>query len=108
MEELNALWEGVRLLLSRSTIPLIFKAALLCTSSDIPASRKLCGFKDHSSELGCLWCLKKFPSGVGEKRDFSGFDKENWQKRKSDDHRRQSKVSQCKTKKDQEKLLSTV
>ena len=105
VEELNALWKGVRVLSSLSTIPLIFKAALLCTSSDIPASRKLCGFKGHSAELGCSRCLKKFPGGFGEKRDYSGFDEQNWQKRKSDDHRRQaSKVSQCKTKKDQEKL----
>lgn len=105
VEKLNALWKWVRLLSSLSTIPLIFKAALLCASSDIPASRKLCGFKGHSAELGCSRCLKQFPGGFGEKRDYSGFGEQNWQKRKSDDHRHQaSKVSQCKTKKDQEKL----
>jgi hypothetical protein len=38
MEELKMLWKGIRLVSSLSTIPLIFKAALLCTSSDIPAS----------------------------------------------------------------------
>ena len=38
VDELKALWKGVRLQLSLSTIPLVFRAALLCTSSDIPAS----------------------------------------------------------------------
>ena len=70
VEELKALWKGVRLLSSLSTIPLIFKAALLCNFSDIPASRKLCGFKGHSAELGCSRCLKKFPGGFGEKGNF--------------------------------------
>ena len=45
VDELKALWKGVRLQSSPHTIPLVFRAALLCTSSDIPASRKLCGFK---------------------------------------------------------------
>ncbi len=91
VEELNALWKGVRLLSSLSTIPLIFRAALLCTSSDIPAPRKLCGFKGHSAELGCSRCLKKFPVVFGEKWDYSRFDEANWQKRKNEDHRRHAK-----------------
>ena len=68
VEELKVLWKGVRLRSSLSTIPLLFKAALLCTSSDIPVSRKLCGFKGRSAELGCSKCFKKFPGGFGEKR----------------------------------------
>jgi hypothetical protein len=105
VEELKALWKGVRLQSSLSSISLIFRAALLCTSSDIPASRKLCGFKGHSAVLGCSRCLKKFPGGFGEKRDYSGFEEENWQKRKNEEHRRQAKkMSQCKTKKEEAKL----
>ncbi|CAB4014381.1 Hypothetical predicted protein, partial [Paramuricea clavata] len=105
VEELKALWKGVRLQSSLSTISLIFRAALLCTSSDIPASRKLCGFKGHSAELGCSRCLKKFPGGFGEKRDYSGFEEENWQKHKNEEHRRQAKkMSRCKTKKEEAKL----
>ena len=108
VEELKALWKGVCLRSSLSTIPLLFKAALLCTSSDIPASRKLCAFQGHSAELGCSKCFKKFPGGFGEKRDYSGFDEENWEKRDSDKHRRQArKLSQSKTKKDEEKLSKT-
>jgi hypothetical protein len=60
---------------SLCSIPLKFRAALLCTSSDMPASRKLCGIKSHSAELGCFRCLKKFPGGFGEKRDYSGFNR---------------------------------
>ncbi|CAB3978779.1 Hypothetical predicted protein [Paramuricea clavata] len=70
VEESKALWKGVRLVSSLSTIPLVFKVALLCTSSDIPASRKLCGFKGHRAELGCSRCLKKFPGSFGEKWNY--------------------------------------
>ena len=82
VSELRALWQGVRLSTSLSTIPLQFRVTVLCTSSDIPATRKLCGFKGHSAELGCSRCLKKFPGGFGEKRDYSGFEREDWVKNK--------------------------
>ncbi|CAB4033055.1 Hypothetical predicted protein, partial [Paramuricea clavata] len=63
MEELKVMWNGVHLVSSLSGIPLIFKAALLYTSSDIPASRKLSGFKGHSSGGFCenkiTWGLTK-------------------------------------------------
>lgn len=103
--ELKALWKGVRLSSSISKIPLQFRAALMCTSSDIPASRKLCGFKGHSAEMGCSRCLKKFPGNFGEKRDYAGYQRENWVKRKSNDHRRQAKkIQKCKTKSEATKL----
>lgn len=41
---------------SLSVIPLLFRIALLCTSSDILATRKLCGFKGQSA----------FPGSFGE------------------------------------------
>ena len=105
VSELRALWQGVRLSTSLSTIPLQFRVALLCTSSDIPATRKLCGFKGHSAELGCSRCLKKFPGGFGEKRDYSGFEREDWVKRKNDEHRMQAKrILKCKTKSGVQKL----
>ena len=90
VEELKGLWKGVRLLTSLSKIPLIVRAAVLCTSSDIPATRKLCGFKGHSAELGCSRCLKVFPGNFGEKRDYSGFDEGYWPKRSNEEHRRQA------------------
>lgn len=105
VDELRALWKGVRLQSSLSVIPLLFRVALLCTSSDIPATRKLCGFKGHSAELGCSRCLKKFPGSFGEKRDYSGFDRDSWVKRNNKDHRQQAKqILRCKTKSAQGKL----
>lgn len=71
--ELKVLWRGLRLTCSLSTVPLMFRAALLCTSSDIPASRKLCGLKGHSAELGCSRCKKKFPGSFGEKGIILGL-----------------------------------
>ena len=78
VSELKQLWKGVRLKSSLSSVPLTFRAALLCTSSDTPASRKLCGLKGHSGELGCSRCKKVFPGKFAEKRNYSGFDRENW------------------------------
>ena len=45
VNELQALWKGVRLKSSLSSISLKVCAALVCISADIPAARKLCGFK---------------------------------------------------------------
>ena len=105
VDELKALWKGVRLQSSLSTIPLVFRAALLCTSSDIPASRKLCGFKGHSAQLGCSRCLKRFPGSFGEKQDYSGFDRDSWLKRTNAGHRQKAKrILKCKTRSEQEKL----
>ncbi|CAB3993477.1 Hypothetical predicted protein [Paramuricea clavata] len=106
VNELKALWKGVWLQSSLSAIPLVFRVALLCTSSDIPTSRKLCGFKGHSVQLGCSRCVKEFPGLFGEKRDYSGFDRDSWMKRKNKDHRQQAKrISKCKTQSDQKKTL---
>lgn len=105
VDELKALWKGVRLQSSLSTIPLVFRPALLCTSSDIPASRKLCGFKGHSAQLGCSRCLKRFQGSFGEKQDYSGFDRDSWLKRTNAGHRQKAKrILKCKTRSEQEKL----
>ena len=53
VDELQALWRGVRLTSSLSSIALKFRAALLCIAADVPAARKLCGFKGHSAHRGC-------------------------------------------------------
>ena len=69
VDELKALWKGVKIKASLSRFALTFRAAVLCVSSDVPATRKICGFKGHSAQLGCSRCLKKFLGGFGEKRD---------------------------------------
>ena len=50
-----------------SSILLTFRAALLSTSSDLPASRQLCGIKGRSAKPGCSKCLKRFPGAFGKK-----------------------------------------
>jgi len=75
--ELQVLWKGIRLHSSCSSIPLLYRGAILLAVSDIPAARKLCGFKGHSAERACSKCFKRFPVSVRTERDFSGFDREN-------------------------------
>jgi len=49
---------------------------------DIPATRKLCGFLGHSAKLGCNKCLKQFGNVEGgDKRDYSGFNRSEWELR---------------------------
>ena len=46
-----------------------------------------------------LTCLKQFPGGFGEKRDYSGFDRNLWRSRTNEDHCRLAvKIAKCKTK----------
>ena len=80
---------------SLSRFALTFRAAVLCVSSDVPATRK----RGHSAQLGCSRCLKKFLGGFGEKRDYSGFNRSSWKPRTNEEHRRMAiKITQCKTK----------
>jgi len=63
------------------------RCALICVSSDMPASRKACGFLSHVAYLGCSKCKKKFGGGFGN-RDYSGFDICSWPERNvADQHR---------------------
>ncbi|XP_065892610.1 uncharacterized protein [Dysidea avara] len=85
VQDLEEFWIGVNIKCN-NYIPntLCIRAAVICCASDIPASRKLCGFVAHSATLGCSKCLKPFPSEkiAGVKRtDYSGFEKETWQPR---------------------------
>lgn len=102
VDELKSLWKGVRLKSCPSRFALTFWAAILSISSDVPDTRKICGLKGHSVILGCSCCLKKFPSGFGEKRDYSGFDRNSWSPRVNEDHWRQAtKISRSKTNEEQ-------
>ena len=102
MDELKAMGKGIRLRSCLSKFALTFCAAVMAVSSDIPATRKICGFKGHSALLGCSRCLKRFPGGFGEKKDYSAFERNSWNPRTNRDHRPQAvKMSQCKTKAEQ-------
>ena len=87
VDELKALWEGVKLTTSQSRIPLTYRGALLLASADLPAIRKLCGFKGHSAHRGCSKCFKYFPGTFNEKTDYSGFDRDSWPPRHNSSHR---------------------
>ena len=50
VDEMQVLWKWIRLHSCLSHIPLVFCGAILLAISDIPAARKLCGFKGHSTE----------------------------------------------------------
>ena len=56
VDELNKLWEGVQIKLSNGEK--IVHAALLCTGCDIPAGKKVCGFKGFGTSRGCNRCFK--------------------------------------------------
>ncbi|KAJ8322122.1 hypothetical protein KUTeg_000593 [Tegillarca granosa] len=87
MKELKALWKGVSLKTSLSSVALTIRAALVCVACDIPAARKVCGFKSHSAVLGCHRCFKNFPAAsFGARRNYSGFDRQNWKLRSKQLH----------------------
>lgn len=78
VDELQELWNGERLCTSESpSYKVLIKDALLCAACDIPAARKLCGFKGHNANHGCSKCFKQFP-GSATCKDYSGFDRESW------------------------------
>ena len=92
VDELKALWKGVKLSTSLSKEPQTYRGALLLASADLPAVRKLCGFKGHSAQRGCSKCFKYFPGSFHERTDYSGFDRENWPPRHNSSHRRHAEM----------------
>ena len=91
VKELNQLWDGV-IMQCASGIPVVVRAALICTACDIPAARKVSGFLGHSAYRACSRCLKPFPTkAFGEKADFSGFDRSLWPPRLKESHFRHAK-----------------
>ena len=76
-----------KLMTSQSRIPLTYRGALLLATADLPAIRKLCGFKGHSAHRGCSKCFKYFPGTFSEKTDYSGFDRDSWPPRHYSSHR---------------------
>ena len=88
VEELVALWKGVTMTTLEGDH--VVRAALLCNSSDIPATRKVGGFVGHAALKGCSRCLKEFPtSSIGEKADYSGFNRASWPTRSMEQHKTQ-------------------
>ena len=74
IDELKAMWKGVRLCSCLSRFTLTFRVAVISISSDIPATRKICGFQGHSAYLGSPRCLKTFPGGFRKKKQNTILD----------------------------------
>lgn len=105
VKELQELWQGVRLYTSESPkYKVLVRAALICAACDIPAARKLCGFKGHNGYRGCSKCFKPFLGSV-TRRDYSGFDRSKWPARDITTHRQVSKqIKDAKTSQERTKL----
>lgn len=84
VKDLLDLWKGVEMKVLGTMVSV--HCAVLCVTSDIPASRKVCGFLGHAAELGCSKCYKKFPGSLGN-RNYSGFDRSKWIMRTVEKHR---------------------
>lgn len=98
VQELKEFWSGVIIPCPTHPLKNIYvRAALTCCACDIPATRKLCGFVGHFARLGCSKCSRvflSFPSTSAHisdsRRDYSGYDRENWPARELSDHRQQA------------------
>ena len=61
VDDLLLLWEGVTFETPHSMLSSkLIRAALCYISSDLPATRKVCGFYGYHAHYGCSKCLKVF------------------------------------------------
>lgn len=105
VKEMKVLWNGVYLNSSSCCVPLRFRAAIGCICCDVPAARKICGFKSYNSHRGCSKCFKLFPGNVKDSFDFSGFNREEWPKRDIKSHKENArKLNRARTKKEHDEL----
>ena len=105
VKEMKVLWNGVYMKSSLCRVPLRFRAAIACICCDVPAARKICGFKGNNSHRGCSKCFKLFPGNVKDSFDFSGFKRKEWPKRDINTHRQNvRKLLRAKTRKEHDEL----
>lgn len=86
VDELLILWDGVEMSL-HSGLKQLIRAMLLCVACDIPAGKKVCGFRAFGSDYGCSRCFHKFPGSFGEK-NYADFKRNGWPKRNNNQHRK--------------------
>ena len=87
VDELLKLWKGIEMPTTEGNQ--VIHAALLCNSSDVPATRKVGGFVGHGALKGCSRCLRSFSTtSFSDKADYSGFNCSTWPKRSMDEHQR--------------------
>ena len=85
VNDLLILWDGVEMLLLDKSHHII-RAALLCIACDIPAGKKVCGFRAFGSDYGCSRCFHKFPGPFGAKC-YADFNRNAWPNRNNEQHR---------------------
>ena len=109
VNELQALWKGVKLSTSACSSPVTYPGALVLASADLPAIRKLCGFKGYSAHRGFSKCFKYFPETLKEKTDYSDFDRDAWPPGHITSHRMHAEmVRKASTQTQREKLAKKV
>ena len=90
VKELQELWKAEhRFTIHGTFFKRPIKVGLICVACDIPAARKIGGFLGHMANQGCSFCKKKFYKNG--KLDFSGFDRDHWPPRTSEEHKREAK-----------------
>ena len=105
VNDLLKLWNGVQMQAPPGSIlgSRMIRAALVYICSDLPATRKLCGFYGIKAKYGCSKCLKCFPSAFGSSTNYSGFDRSEWQLRTLASHHlhvQRSKAATTRTERD--------
>ena len=83
--ELLDFWDGVFMQIISEDKEQKVRCALICVASDMPASRKACGFLGHTAKMGCTKCKNVFSGGIGSKY-YAGFDRNKWESRNNTDH----------------------
>ena len=87
VDELNKLWKGVTMKLPNGEKTI--HAAFLCTGCDIPAGKKLCGFKGWGTARGCNRCFNVF-EGEGFNKSYADFNRASWPKRTNSEYHKQA------------------
>ena len=107
VDELQALWKGVKLSTSSCNTCLTYRGALLLAAADLPARRKLCGFKGYAAHRGCSKCFKYFPGSFKDKTDYSGFDRDTWPPRHISSRRKHAEMVRKASTQTQKEHLAT-
>ena len=89
IDDLKILHKGVTIRNANSFFgSTTIRGMLICIGSDLPATRKICGFLSYNATKGCSKCLKEFPTAkFGEKPNYSGFDCDHWEPRQTTLHK---------------------
>ena len=106
-DELLQLWHGVNIIERANSSVSTLKATLLCFVSDIPATRKVCGFPSFNAKYGCSKCLKTFPcEHFSGPTDYSGYDRQNWKARTQQYHKKALQKIQASTTMTEQKTIT--